>query len=87
MTEARFYSGGRAYCLARRVGRASPTMDEFSSGSVRRRRRSVVGMYYSRHMGAIASVWAESEGNLTDVGASAIGHAINKEINLMDAGR
>ena len=52
-------------------------------------------------MGAIASVWAEYKykygiqykydvrqigGDLTDVGAIAIGRAINKEFNLMDAG-
>ena len=29
---------------------------------------------------------SDKGGDLTDVGASAIGRAINKEINLMDAG-
>jgi len=29
----------------------------------------------------------DKEGHLTDVGASAMERAINKEINLMDAGR
>jgi len=35
----------------------------------------------------VCGLISDKEGNLTDVGASAIGRAINKEINLMDAGR
>ena len=56
-------------------------MGEFSNRPVRRHRRSVVGNY-------VQSAWvlllvyglnSDKEGNLTDVGASAIGRAINNE--------
>jgi len=66
---------------AGRSGESIAAMGEFSSRPVCRNRRSVVGNY-------VQSAWvlllvyglnSDKEGNLTDVGASAIGCAINKE--------
>ena len=58
----------------------------FSGGPVRRRRRlSIVGIVDMRAM-LVYGRNSDKGCDLTDVGASAIESAINKEFNLVDVG-